>query len=157
MDGDGWLDVSKELGDRLLHGLSWATAVAAATGVLISVPPFTLFIFPVYEQVHMIHGWVSLVIGVPFFAAVFAHGVPAWRVRGFSFLTRTGLLLSIAFFAALASGAHARFAPEKLPWVLVVHFGGGILTAVFIFLHVRRWSGPRRTTSGEDGKAGKRL
>lgn len=151
--------MKKELGDRLLHWLSWAVAAAAVTGVLISVPPFTLFIFPVYEQVHMIHGWVSLLVGVPFFIALFAHGIPAWRARGFSFLTRTGLVLAVAFSAALASGAHARFAAEKLPWVLVVHFGGGILTAVYIFLHVRRWSGPRRPSGGnrsggEQRKAG---
>lgn len=144
--------MKKELGDRLLHWLSWAVAAAAATGVLISVPPFTLFIFPVYEEVHAIHGLVSLIVGVPFVVAMLAHGIPAWRARGFSFLTRTGLWLSGAFLASLASGAHARFAAEKLPWVLVVHFGGGILTAVAIFLHVRRWSGPRSSGAGAKGR-----
>lgn len=137
--------MSDNVGNRLLYWLAVATAVAAGSGVLLSVPPFTLFIFPVYEQVHIVHGWISLAVGVPFFVAVFAHGVPAWRARGFSYLTRTGLLLTAGFFAALASGAHARFAAEKLPWVLFVHLGGGIVTAVAIVLHVRKWSRPRRT------------
>lgn len=107
------------------------------------MPPFTLFIFPVYEQVHMIHGWLSLALGIPFLVAAVVHGVSAWKARGFSFLTKTGLLLTISFTAALASGWHARFAKQKLPSVLVVHLGAGIVTAVAIFLHVRRWSGPR--------------
>lgn len=136
--------VSSNWSNRLLHWLSVATAVSAGTGVLLSVPPFTLFIFPVYEQVHMVHGWISLAVGVPFIVAVFAHGVPAWRARGFSFLTKSGLLLTLAFGVALASGWHARFAQDKLPWILFVHLGGGIVTAVAIFMHVRRWSAPRR-------------
>lgn len=140
----GGKSLSSRWSNRLLYWLSVATAVSVGTGVLLSVPPFTLFIFPVYEQVHVVHGWISLATGVPFVIAVFAHGLPAWRARGFSFLTKTGLLLTIGFVVALSSGWHARVATERAPWVLVVHLVAGILTAVAIFLHVRRWSGPTR-------------
>src|SRR5690625_3829266 len=108
---------SVNMGNRLLHWLGVATAVAAGTGVLLSVPPFTLFIFPVYEQVHKVHGWISLAVGAPFVIAVFTHGVSAWRARGFSYLTKTGLLLTVAYLGALATGWHARVAAVKQPWV----------------------------------------
>src|SRR5690606_41078793 len=86
---------------------------------MLSVPPVSVFIFPVYPQVHVLHGWISLAAAVPFVVAVVGHGLPAWRTRGFGPATRSGLAVSVAFRLALASGVYHMQLPGTVPWVLV--------------------------------------
>lgn len=129
-------------GQRLLYGLGVAAVVAAGTGVLITIPPFTLFIYPVYDHVYGVHRWVGLALGAPFLVGTAWHGVLACRARGFSYLTKTGLLFAVAFVVALATGIAAWRTEDPRPWVLVVHVAAGIVTAVAIPLHIRRWRGP---------------
>lgn len=125
---------------RLLYWATIATAISAVTGVLLSVPPFTLFIMPIFGTVLLIHGWFSIAVGVAFLAALLFHGVPAWRARGFTFFTRTGLLLTVAFIAALGTGVYAMMVDESPRWVLFVHLGVGVATLGAVFAHARRFA-----------------
>lgn len=124
---------------RLLRWLAMATAISAGTGVLLSVPPLSFFIYPVYSHVYVWHGWISIAVAVPFTVGVVAHGIPAWRARGWSASTRTGLLLTVAFGVALASGLYSRGGNSAPPWMLFAHIGGGIVALVATFLHAPRF------------------
>lgn len=127
---------------RSLRLLAAAVAVSAGTGVLLSVPPLSFIIYPVYSHVYVLHGWLSIAVAVPFMVGVVAHGVPAWRARGWSAFTRTGLLLTVAFVVVLASGLFSKFSDTAPPWVLFVHIGAGIVTFVATFLHAPRFWRP---------------
>lgn len=129
---------------RLLRWLALATVISSGTGVLLSVPPLSLFIFPIYPHVYVVHGWFSLAVGVPFVVGVLAHGVPAWRARGFSAMTRSGLLLSVAFLGSLASALYSKFADNPVPWMLFVHMGAGIVALFVGFVHAPRFWQPVR-------------
>lgn len=112
---------------------------------MLSVPPVSVFIFPVYPQVHVLHGWISLAAAVPFVVAVVGHGLPAWRTRGFGPATRSGLAVSVAFPLALASGVYHMQLPGTVPWVLVAHFASGLGALVAAYVHSARPSpGPVR-------------
>lgn len=129
----------------MLRWLALATAVSSGTGVLLSVPPLSFFIYPVYPQVYVIHGWFSLAVATPFVVGVLAHGVPAWRVRGWSHtMTRSGVLLSVAFLGSIGSALYSMLAETPVPWMLFVHMGAGIVALVVTFVHAPRFWKPVR-------------
>lgn len=132
---------------RLLRALALAAAVAAGTGVLLSVPPLSFFIYPVYPYVYIIHRIFTLAVAVPFVVGLLAHGVGAARARGFSGLTRSGLLLTATFLAALASAVYSMLSDDTVPGLLLVHMGAGIVALVTVFVHAPRFwqlAKPRR-------------
>lgn len=129
---------------RLLRWLALATVISSGTGVLLSVPPLSFFIYPIYPQVYVIHGWFSLAVGVPFVVGVLAHGVPAWRARGFTAMSRSGLLVSVAYIGSLASALYSKFAATPVPWMLFVHMGAGIVALFVTFVHAPRFWQPVR-------------
>ncbi|HEY8418081.1 MAG TPA: hypothetical protein VIK93_08635 [Limnochordales bacterium] len=134
-------------GRRWLRLLAWATLLSAGTGVLLSVPPVSLLIYPVYPHVHRLHGWISLAVAVPFAAAAIGHGIPAWRARGLGESTRSGFALSVAYPLALASGLYNMRLTETAPWVMVVHFASGIAALVAAYVHGQR-PGPAAKRDG---------
>ena len=133
----------------MLRWLALGTAASAGTGVLLSVPPLSFFIYPIYPQVYVMHGWFSLAMAAPFVIGVLAHGVPAGRARGRSPMTRSGVLLSVAFLGSLASAVYSARAEDPAPWLLFVHMGAGIVA-----LAVRRFC--TRHAFGRRSGTGKR-
>lgn len=132
-----------------MRWLAAMTAVSAGTGVLLSVPPLSFFIFPVYSRVYVIHGWFSLAVAVPFFIGVLAHGLPAWQTRGWSPFTCSGICLAVAFAASLATGVYSMRTDVVAPWVLFAHIAAGIVAFVTTFVHAPRFwlRAPRRGES----------
>jgi len=122
-----------------LRALALGAALAAGTGVLLAVPPLSFFIYPVYPQVYVVHRVVSLAMAVPFVFVLLTHGVLAWRARGFSGLTRSGLLLTAAFLAALGSAVYSMLVKGRVPGLLLVHMGAGIVALVLVFVHAPRF------------------
>ena len=110
---------------RLLRWLALATAVSAGTGVLLSVPPLSFFIYPVYPQIYVVHGWFSIAVAAPFAAGVLLHGVPAWRARGRSRMTWTGLLLAGAYLGSLGLALYSSRAPDPAAVAAVRAHGSG--------------------------------
>lgn len=141
---------------RVLRWLALGTAASAGTGVLLSVPPLSFFIYPIYPQVYVMHGWFSLAMAAPFVIGVLAHGVPAGRARGRSPMTRSGVLLSVAFLGSLASAVYSARAEDPAPWLLFVHMGAGIVALVVTFLHAPRFWAPVRDRKKADGPSGGR-
>ena len=129
---------------RLLRWLALATAVSAGTGVLLSVPPLSFFIYPVYPPIYVVHGWFSIAVAAPFAAGVLLHGVPAWRARGRSRMTWTGLLLAGAYLGSLGLALYSSRAPDPARWLLFVHMGVGMVALVLTFVHAPRFWLPVR-------------
>ncbi|GEM_PF-2156495 len=126
----------------LLRVLAWGAMLSAGTGILLSVPPVSILIYPVYRQVHILHGWLSIAVALPFTGAVIVHGIGAWTARGLVPAARWGIALSLAFPLALITGLHNALQPQPAPGLLVLHFAGGIAALLAAYVHGRGLGAP---------------
>lgn len=141
----------------MLRWLAFGAAVAAGTGVLLSVPPLSFFIYPIYPYVYVVHRAFSLAVAAPFVVAAVVHGIAAWRARGFSGLTRSGLLLALAFLAALASAVYSMLSDDRIPGLLLVHTAAGVVAFVVVFVHAPRfWQSPKPRPNAKETQSVRR-
>lgn len=120
---------------KMLRWLAIFAAAAGGTGVLMSVPPFSLLLYPIYPLVHRLHGWLGLAVAAPLLLAILGHGLPAWLAKGSPVWMRSGIVFAAGFAAALASGLYMGRSAVASPAILLVHVGGGLLALAGALIH----------------------
>ncbi|OUM86430.1 MAG: hypothetical protein BAA01_06680 [Bacillus thermozeamaize] len=121
---------------HLLKGLIVVTLIAAASGILLFLPPFS--IWPLYPVTLSFHAWIGIFISVPFFLAILIHGMASLRKAGLGRWKRSGMVLGLAFMLVLATGIWRMIEPELPGWLLVVHIVCGSLVILLSLVHGAR-------------------
>ncbi len=121
---------------RLLKGLVAVTLIVAATGILLFLPPFS--IWPLYPVTLALHAWAGIFIAVPFFLAFFIHGLASLQQAGYDRWKRSGLALGLSFSLVLATGIWRMIQPELPAWLLIIHILSGSLVILLGLVHGAR-------------------
>lgn len=110
--------------------------MAAASGVLLFLPPFSLW--PLYPATLSLHAWLALVVAVPFLLALMLHGGRLMRQTGMGRWTWSGVAFGLSFLLVLGTGIGRMLQPQLPAWWLVIHMVAGALTILFGLMHGAR-------------------
>ena len=113
-----------------------AVLVAAGSGVLLLLPPFSLW--PLYPVALSFHGWLGLLAVAPFLLALLLHRSRGRQSAGSSRWTWTGVALCLSFFSVLGTGIGRMLVSQLPAWWLVLHLLAGSLTILFGLMHGAR-------------------
>jgi len=123
-------------GKPWLKGVTAAVLVAAASGMLLFLPPLSLW--PLYPVTLVLHAWLGILVAVPFLLVLVLHGGRRRRPAAPRGWTWSGIGFGLSFLTVLATGI-ARMAQPQLPvgW-LILHMVTGALTILFGLWHGAR-------------------
>lgn len=121
---------------RWLKGLTAAVLAAAASGLALFLPPFSLW--PLYPLARGFHAWLGLLAAVPFLLALLLHTGRGRPSAGPGRMTWTGTALCLSFLLVLGTGLARMLMPRLPTWWLVAHLLAGSLTILFALMHGAR-------------------